>query len=199
MTELLAAVQPYVDRFGGVGMALLAALDTSFVSMPNVNDFLIVWQTIKYPHLWWYYAAMTTAGSVAGSMVIYYIGRRSGEAFLRKRFKPAHIERVRRAFERYGLWVMLLVAFAPPPTPYKIFVLLAGVGGIGPGVFALAVGLGRGGRYAAEGWFAQAYGDEAATFISAHMTEFTLWLVGIGVVGALIWLVRRQRHPAPLG
>ena len=80
MDELLAAVQPYVDRFGGVGMAVVAALDTSFISMPNVSDLLIVWQTIKHPHLWWYYSLMTTIGSVAGSLVIYYFGRKGGEA-----------------------------------------------------------------------------------------------------------------------
>ena len=131
MDELLAAVQPYIDRFGGVGMAVVAALDTSFVSMPNVSDLLIVWQTIKSPHLWWYYALMTTLGSVVGSMVIYYFGRKGGEAFLLKRFKEAHVVKVRGIFARYGLWAMLLVAFMPPPAPYKIFVLLAGAGGVG--------------------------------------------------------------------
>jgi undecaprenyl-diphosphatase len=196
MDDLLAAVQPYVDRFGGVGMAIVAALDTSFISMPNVNDLLIVWQTIKYPHLWWYYAGMTTIGSVIGSMVIYYLGRKGGEAFLLKRFKAHHVERVRRVVERYGLWAMLIVAFAPPPTPYKIFVLLAGVGGIGPGAFILAVTIGRGLRYGAEGWLSQLYGQEAAWFVRTHLATVTLWVLALATVAAGLWILWRRRRPA---
>lgn len=196
MDELLAAVQPYVDRFGGVGMAVIALLDTSFVSMPSVNDLLIVWQTIKFPHLWWYYALMTTIGSVAGSMVIYYLGRKGGEAFLLKRFKAEHVVSVRGAFERYGLWVMVAIAFAPPPAPYKIFVLLAGLGGVGPAAFALAVTAGRGLRYLLEGWFAMAYGQEAARLIRDHMGEATLWLLVVTGAASIVWLLWRRRGPA---
>jgi len=196
MDDLLAAVQPYVDRFGGVGMAVIAAIDTSSIAMPNVNDLLIVWQTIKNPHLWWYYAAMTTLGSVAGSMVVYYIGRRGGEAFLRKRFKAAHVDRVQRAFERYGWWVMVAIAFAPPPTPYKIFVLLAGVGGIGPGAFALAVAVGRALRYGAEGWFARMYGQAAAQFIRTNLADVALWLLAICTAIVVAWIVWHRRQPA---
>jgi membrane protein YqaA with SNARE-associated domain len=196
MDELLAAVQPYIDRFGGVGMAVVAALDTSFVSMPNVSDLLIVWQTIKNPHLWWYYALMTALGSVFGSLVIYYLGRKGGEAFLLKRFKEAHVTRVRGIFERYGLWAMLLVAFMPPPAPYKIFVLLAGAGGVGPVAFSLAVGGGRGVRHLAEGWFAQHYGQAAAVFIRANLATLTLWMLGAVTLALLTWWLWRRWQAA---
>lgn len=197
MDDLLTAVQPYVDRFGGVGMAVIAFLDTSFISMPNVNDLLIVWQTIKRPELWWYYAGMTTIGSVLGSLIIYYLGRRGGEAFLRRRFKAVHVDRVQAAFARYGLWAMFAIAFAPPPAPYKIFVVLAGAGGVGPGAFIAAVAAGRGARYLLEGWLAVAYGQQAARFIRMHLADVTLWLVGLvsaGLVGW--WLWRRHRRAA---
>jgi membrane protein YqaA with SNARE-associated domain len=196
MDELLAAVQPAVDRWGGVGMAIIAAIDTSFVSMPNVNDLLIVWQTIKFPDQWWYFALMTTLGSVVGSQIIYEIGRRGGEAFLRKRFRPAHIARVQGLFERYGLVVMLAIAFAPPPAPYKIFVLLAGVGGVRPMQFALAVAAGRGARYLAEGWLARVYGEAAAAFIRRHLAEVTIGLLGVVAVAGLGWWVWRRWRPA---
>jgi membrane protein YqaA with SNARE-associated domain len=198
MDELLAAVQPYVDRFGGVGMAVVAALDTSFISMPNVNDLLIVWQTIKNPELWWYYALMTTLGSVAGSMVIYYLGRKGGESFIMKRFKPTTVQAVRRAFERYGVWVVVAIAFAPPPAPYKIFVLLAGVGGVGPLAFAVSVAAGRLMRYGAEGWFAQHYGEEAAHFIRANLAEVALWMLALCGVAIVAWVVWNRRSRAPM-
>lgn len=196
MDELLAAVQPYIDQFGGIGMLLVAALDTSFVSMPNVNDVLLMWQTIKRPDLWWYYALMTSVGSMLGSLVIYEIGRRGGEAFLLRRFRPGHVARVRQIFERYGLWAMTLVAFLPPPTPYKIFVLLAGVGGLGPLPFAGSVFAGRLLRYGAEGWLARTYGDRATAWLTLHAGDLALGLVV--ACGAVLggWLLWRWRQPA---
>ncbi len=196
MEKFAASIQPIVDRFGGLGMAVIAILDSSFVSMPNVNDLLIVWQTIAHPDRWWYYALATTVGSVAGSMALYYLGRTGGEAFLQKRFKAAHVESVRGVFERYGIWAMLVVAIVPPPAPYKIFVLLAGAGGVGPGMFALAVGVGRGIRYGLEGWLARVYGKEAAVFLRDHLTEASVWLVAVAVVSILAIVVWRRRRPA---
>jgi membrane protein YqaA with SNARE-associated domain len=177
-------------------MAIIAAIDTSFVSMPNVNDLLIVWQTIKFPDQWWYFALMTTLGSVVGTQIIYEIGRRSGEAFLRKRFKAQSIARVQGLFERYGLLVMLVIAFAPPPAPYKIFVLLAGVGGLRPLQFAAAVAVGRGTRYLAEGWLARVYGEAAAAFIRLHLAEATIGLLGVVAVGGVTWWMWRRSRPA---
>jgi membrane protein YqaA with SNARE-associated domain len=196
MDELLAAVQPYIDQFGGVGMLLIAALDTSFVSMPNVNDLLLMWQTIKRPDAWWYYALMTSIGSMLGSLVIYELGRRGGEAFLLKRFRPHHVMRVRSVFERYGLWAMAVVAFLPPPTPYKIFVLLAGVGGLGPVPFALSVLAGRFVRYGAEGWLARVYGDRATAWLTVHAGDLALAVLGVCLLGLVTWLLWRWRHPA---
>jgi membrane protein YqaA with SNARE-associated domain len=193
MEEFVAWLQPIVERFGGVGMAIMAFIDCSFVSMPNISDVLIIWQTIEHPDRWLYYAVMTTAGSVAGSMVIYEIGRRSGEAFLLKRFKPEYVARVRSLFVRYGMWVITVIAMMPPPAPYKGFVLLAGVGGVGPGMFALAVAIGRGLRYGIEGWLARVYGAAAADLIKANATAVSLWLLAFTIAAGVgfIWWKRR--------
>ena len=198
MEHFAAWLQPILERFGGVGMAIMAFVDCSFVSMPNISDLLIIWQTIQHPERWWYYAAMTTVGSVAGSMVIYEIGRRSGNAFLLKRFKAEYVAHARKLFERYGIWVITVIAMMPPPAPYKLFVLLAGVGGVGPGMFALAVLIGRGLRYGLEGWLSRVYGAAAADLIKENATAVSLWLLAVVVVGALCfvwwrWHVGRRR------
>jgi membrane protein YqaA with SNARE-associated domain len=196
MEQFVAWLQPIAERFGGVGMAVVALLDSSFISMPNVNDLLIVWQTILHPERWWYYALMTTIGSVAGSLAIYWIGRKSGEAFLYRRFKAEHVVRVRGMFERYGVWAMLVIAAAPPPAPYKVFVLLAGAGGVGPLMFALAVAGGRGLRYGLEGWLARVYGEQAATFIRDNVTTVSLWLLGGLMLAGAVFVVWRRRRAA---
>lgn len=196
MEQFVAWLQSLAEQYGGVGMAIIALLDSSFISMPNVNDLLIVWQTIEHPDRWWYYALMTSAGSVAGSMAIYWIGRRSGEAFLKRRFKAEYVVRVRGIFERYGLWAMLVLAIIPPPAPYKVFVLLAGAGGVGPGMFALAVALGRAFRYGLEGWLSRVYGDVAAAFVRDNLATVSVWLVGGAVAAGVVFVVWRRRWAA---
>jgi membrane protein YqaA with SNARE-associated domain len=193
MEQFVAWLQPIVERFGGIGMAIMAFVDCSFVSMPNISDVLIIWQTIEHPDRWWYYAAMTTVGSVAGSMVIYEVGRRSGEAFLLKRFKPEYVAHVRSLFVRYGMWVIAVIAMMPPPAPYKVFVLLAGVGGVGPGMFALAVVIGRGLRYGIEGWLARVYGAAAADLIKENATAVSLWLLAVAIAAGLVFVWWKRR------
>lgn len=193
MEQFVAWLQPIVERLGGVGMAIMAAIDCSFVSMPNISDVLIIWQTIAHPDRWWYYAAMTTAGSVAGSMVIYELGRRGGGAFLRKRVRPATMARVQTLFTRYGMWVVAVVAMLPPPAPYKVVVLLAGAGGVGPGLFALAVVIGRGLRYGIEGWLARVYGAAAVDLMQDNATAASWWLVGIMAAAGLLFVWWRRR------
>ena len=40
---------------------------------------------IQRPSLWWYYAAVATAGAVLGSLPLYLLAKRGGEAFLDRR------------------------------------------------------------------------------------------------------------------
>src|SRR6476469_3676489 len=112
---------------GGPGLFIIAYLDSSFLSFPEVNDIMIVSMVMKRPHLLPYYALMATLGSVLGCLSIYYIARAGGEAFLRKRFKEHHVDRGMALVQRYGLLMIIVPALLPPPAPFKIFILLAGV------------------------------------------------------------------------
>ena len=70
---------------------------------------------------------VATLGSVAGCYVIYLLAERGGEAFLKKRLKPGHIDRALALYRRHGLLALMVPALLPPPAPFKLFVLLAGV------------------------------------------------------------------------
>jgi membrane protein YqaA with SNARE-associated domain len=194
--EFLFAIQSAAVKMGGTGLFVIAYLDSSFLSFPEVNDLMIVGMVMRHPHLLVYYALMSTIGSVLGCLSIYYLARKGGEAFLRKRFKEHHVDRGMALFRRYGLLVIIVPALLPPPAPFKIFVLLAGVAAIPVWQFVTAIFVARIIRYGGEGLLAVWYGDQAFGFLQDHGKEIGLSLAMLVlVVGAIVAVVRRRRAP----
>lgn len=200
MRGLGARVQELAEALGGTGLVLVAFIDSSFLTLPEVADVLIVLFTIRSPDDWLYFAAMTTLGSVAGSYALYLIGRRGGEALLRRRFHERHIDRGLAWFRRFGTLMLIIPATLPPPMPFKIFVLLAGVAGVERGRFVLAVAVGRGARYAGEALLAKLYGESALRFVQQNTMGVLLPAAAFLVTVAAVWLAWRRwirRHPQP--
>ena len=71
----------------------------------------------------------------------------------------------------------------PPPAPFKIFILLAGVAGISATRLATAIAIGRGVRYLALGMLAVNYGERAMTYLHEHGTRVSLEAVAVVAVG----------------
>jgi membrane protein YqaA with SNARE-associated domain len=191
--RLLAAIQGAAVALGGPGLFIIGFLDSSFLSFPEVNDLLLVSMVMKRPHLLPYYAFMATAGSVLGCLAIYYVARKGGEAFLRKRFKAHHVEGGLKMFQKYGLLMLVVPALLPPPAPFKIFVLLAGVAAIPVWQFVAAIGIARIVRYGGEGLLAVWYGDRAIAFLHEHAKEAGLILAGTALVIGGAWIAWQRR------
>ena len=202
MQRLLSWVQGFALSLGGPGLFIIAFLDSSFLSFPEVCDLLIVWLTVQHPHRMLFYALMCTLGSVAGCFALYSVGLRGGEAFLKKRFKATHIERAMDVFRRYGLLAVVVPSLLPPPMPFKIFVLAAGVARVRRIDFLLAVCIGRGVRYFGEGLLALWYGERAIGFLRENTRMVGVVTAALVVVGALVWFWWRRRlatnRPKPL-
>jgi membrane protein YqaA with SNARE-associated domain len=194
LSSVLATIQEWATGLGGVGLFIVAALDSSFLSFPQVNDLLIIFLSTKNPALMPYYAAMTTAGSLLGCFVLYAFAWRGGEVFLRKRFSGARVERGLAMYQRHGLLAVIVPALLPPPTPFKLFVLLAGAARVSPWKFAAAVALGRGIRYFGQGYLAVLYGEAAVDLVRQHGTVVGLSLAAFAlVVGVAYYVIRKRR------
>jgi membrane protein YqaA with SNARE-associated domain len=194
MGRVVDWVKGFALSLGGPGLFVIAFLDSSFLSFPEVCDLLIVWLTLQHPHRMLYYALMTTLGSVAGCCALYYLGRKGGEAFFRRRFKRSHVDRAMRIFRKYGMLAILVPSLLPPPMPFKIFVLSAGVAKVRLTHFLIAAFIGRGLRYFGEGFLALWYGEAAIEFLRANARQVGL-VLGIAVLaGGMLWLWFRRRR-----
>jgi len=178
---------------GGPGLFTAAFLDSSFISLPQINDVLVVLMVTEHKSWMLYYAFLATAGSVAGCSVIYYLADKGGDAFIRKRLKPGHVERTLALYKRHGLLALMVPALLPPPAPFKLFVIAAGLANVKPLQFLVAIFVARGLRYLALGVLAVYYGDAALGLMRTHGRGVALGLVGLIVVGIGIWWFRSQR------
>jgi membrane protein YqaA with SNARE-associated domain len=196
MSGLVAWIKGVAVSLGGTGLFIIAFLDSSFLSFPEVNDILIVYLTTQHKERMVYYALMTTLGSIAGCLTLYSLARRGGEAFLRKRFKGRHVDLAMERFRRFGLLAILIPSILPPPMPFKIFVLAAGVAKVRPLDFIVAIAIGRGIRYFGEGLLAVYFGDHAAEFLHEHagILAAAAGILAIVVGGAwFLWQRRGER------
>jgi len=74
--HLPAWLQAIVASAGGLGLFLIAFLDSSVLTFPVINDLLLIDLSVRYPARMQYYAAMATLGSVGGCLLLYYIARK---------------------------------------------------------------------------------------------------------------------------
>jgi membrane protein YqaA with SNARE-associated domain len=191
--SLSARAQALVETLGAPGLLIVAFIDSSFLTLPEVADLLVILLSIRSPAEWPFFALMTTAGSVMGSYALFAIGRKGGEALLKRQFHERHIDRGLEWYRRFGIWVLVVPAVLPPPTPFKLFVLLAGVAGIGRRKFIVAVAAGRGFRYSAEAYLATLYGEDTLRFLQRNVFTWILPAAGLVVLVALIWWAWRRR------
>ena len=194
MKSFLAWLQAFAAAIGGPGLFIITFLDSSFLSLPQVNDLLVVTMVINHPPRLIYYASMATLGSLAGCLTLYVIGRRGGEALLRSRFGSDRLERSMATFQRHGLLAILVPALLPPPAPFKLFVLLGGVTGVPVLQFAAAILIGRGLRFFGLALLAAWYGQQALDYMQRHGRIVGLVLALVIVGGAVTWWLLGRRR-----
>jgi len=177
-------------------MIIIGALDSSLLSLPEINDYLVVGRCFRQPSAVFYFPLFAAIGSVIGCNILYSIVRRGGQAVLRKRFPVASIKRVERAYERFGFFAIAIPAVLPPPLPFKIFVATAGALEYPRWKFLLTVMIARSLRYYVEGILAVFYGRRVLLFLRDNGLVIvsivaTLALIALGVY----ILIKRRRGP----
>ncbi len=183
MGRFVDRVQTLALALGAPGLFLVTFLDSSFFSLPEVADLLVMWMVMRHKARMVLYVVSATLGSIVGCLLLYFLGRKGGEALVRRRFNSASVDKAMATFRRYGIMAVLIPSILPPPTPFKIFVILAGLAGINATRFTTAIVVGRGTRYLVEGLLAAWYGDRAMAFMRTHGTTVSLVVVGLLTLG----------------
>ena len=189
----------FIADLGGPGLFMMALADSSFLSLPEGNDVLIV--VLSTGQTWGlmsYYVLMTTFGSVCGCSVLYSVGRRGGK-FMETRLKGEKAEEMKSMYRRWGTWFVLIPSILPPPTPFKVFVLSAGLFRIPFPKFLLSVVIGRSIRYFMWGIGAVLYGEVVGEFIEENLplvgTLLFLLLIAIISSYGVKWFRKRKKSP----
>jgi membrane protein YqaA with SNARE-associated domain len=207
MFDWLTTIGRWLERYvialpiyyAAPAMIVIGALDSSLLSLPEINDYLVVGSCFKQPSAVFYFPLFAALGSVLGCLLLYTIMRRGGQAVLRRRFKRENIERVERAYARYGFLAIAIPAVLPPPMPFKIFVATAGALEYPRWRFLVTVMIARAVRYYVEGVLAVFYGRRVLLF----MRDNGLVILSVAATAAVLILVvylfinRKQKTEAP--
>ena len=190
-------VVSFAGALGAPGLFLISFLDSSVLSFPIINDLLLIELCIQHPLRMPLYAFMAGAGSVLGCVLLYFIARKGGEAFFRKR-AGERANAIRQWVESNGFLGMLVAALLPPPTPFKIFVFAAGVFEVPLWSFVSAISLARAIRYFGVGYLAVRYGDQAMPYLAHHKLQVVTFTIIFVVVSYLLSrLILRPKSQSP--
>ena len=174
-------VVTFAIGLGAPALFLISFLDSSVLSFPVINDLLLIELSMQRPARMPLYASMATLGSVLGCVLLFFIAEKGGEALFHK-----HAGKRAQAIHNWvvhnGFAGMLVAALLPPPTPFKIFVVAAGVFEVPLFSFTSAVTLARLLRYFVIGYLAIRFGKGAMSYLKEH------WII-VAMVAIVVVLV----------
>jgi membrane protein YqaA with SNARE-associated domain len=187
VTKWLTRLSEYLITYGAFGLFAVALLDSTFVPLPSSADALMILLSTTNPSWMVLYAFMATAGSAIGCWILYLISQRAGARALNK-FSEAKQQRVKHWIEKYDAMAVLVATLLPPPFPFKLFVITAGVFRFSLLRFMLAIIAGRAFRFLLEGYFAVRYGAAAKEILAKYYP----W-IGLALVVAIVLFVFVKR------
>ena len=180
ITNGLTSVKDFLVPFGAAGLFAIALLDSALIPLPGGPDAVMLLLSAQAPARMPFYALGATAGSVVGCLILYYISKRAGRRALDK-FSPEKQARVKELVDRYDVLSVLVASVLPPPFPFKLFVITAGVFRLSVVRFAVAVAIGRAFRFFLEGFLAVRYGEQAGELLKKNYP-----VVGLGLAALIV-------------
>ena len=191
-------VVTFAAGLGAPGLFLISFLDSSVLTFPVINDLLLIELSLQRPARMPLYASMAALGSILGCVLLFFIAEKGGEALFHKHAGKRAVT-IHNWVVDNGFGGMLVAALLPPPTPFKVFVVAAGVFEVPLISFTSAIALARLIRYFGIGYLAIRYGANALPYLAAHKWRVTAVAIGLALASyVLSRLVLRHRSGTEL-
>jgi membrane protein YqaA with SNARE-associated domain len=194
-TGALGQVSQYLISFGPFGLFAIAFLDSVMIPMPGGVDAVLLLLAAARPSWMLIYVAAATVGSTIGCVALYRLSQRAGKRALSK-FSESKQKRVKDLIDRYDVMSVLVASLLPPPFPFKLFVVSAGVFRLNLTRFTLAVAGGRTFRYLLLAYLAARYGDEAKDLLARYYPAIGITLAVLIIVFFVAKALLRQSNKA---
>lgn len=188
----------FAGGLGAPGLFLISFLDSSVLTFPVINDLLLIELSIKRPERMPLYAFLAMLGSILGCVLLFYLAEKGGEALFHKH-AGQRAQAIHNWVVHNGFGGMLFAALLPPPTPFKVFVVAAGVFEVPFLSFASAITLARAIRYFGIGYLAIRFGREAIPYLTHHKLTVTVLLVALALVSYLLSRMILRHRTAGVG
>ena len=181
-------------HLGGLGLFLVAMLDSSPLPTFGGLDILTAVLSARHREPWYYYAAIATIGSVISAYMTFRAARGAGAEYLERRFGKSRVKKLLAHFEKWGTGALVASTAIPFPFPTSFFFAAAGVLKYPLPKFIAVVAVCRAARYATIALIAALYGRK---FIRAlgHPEKYYGWAIGMVILlgGAIgVWAMLRK-------
>lgn len=178
------------------GIGVLAALDSTLIFwLPLGIDVAMVIMGASDPDLFWIYALIAAAGSMAGSSTTFWIGRRAGEAGLSRFVPERKLDRIKSRVHRSGALTLAALDLIPPPFPFTLIVVAAGALDVSRIRFSSTLAAVRGFRFGLEAWLGARYGTQILSRLHSQALRDVAGVLVAGAIVASVWSLVRMSRP----
>jgi membrane protein YqaA with SNARE-associated domain len=189
----------WLIHLGPPGLFAVAIVDSSIIPLPipGTTDLLLLW-LVSHNGNPWLLALCAIAGSLIGGYTTWHLGRKGGEAAMR-RWVPARVrERIVRWVGGHPVLSVFLPAVLPPPIPLTPFILASGALGVSRQRFLAAYGAARVLRYSVVTWLAVSFGRRVVRLWSNELEKWSaplLWtFLSFLFAGVCLGIWQFRRH-----
>ena len=178
--------------YGAWALFLLAFAESSFFPIPP--DVLLMPLCLGEKRKSFFFAFISTLGSVFGGLFGYFIGMKFYDTIGVKIIDfyglTQQYEKVKMLYENYAFWAVFAAGFTP--IPYKVFTIAAGVFNIAVFPFVIASILSRGLRFFIIATLFFFFGENIKTFIDKYFNQLSILFVILLIGGFILikWIMK---------
>ena len=181
-------------RWGPAGVFFIAIIDSAGIPVIGGVDGLVITIAIGNREMAYPAAAMATLGSIIGSLILFFIARRGGEAYYQSHATTARAVRMKRWFLEYGLLTVFIPGMIPIPMPLKLFIIAAGAFQVSPFAFTAVITLARIPRYFGLAWLGRRFGPGTLPYLKTHIWQLCAFAAALFIVLYLLIKIADRRR-----